>query len=207
MNRVEALLVDRPSAAEFTDRYLRYLSDVFARIDRQQVAAFIEVLLNARRAGARIFFIGNGGSAATASHFVNDMTVGTRTASPPFRACSLADNYSALTAIANDFGYDYVFTRQLETQLSPGDIVVAISASGNSRNILDAVKFAKAGGAVTVGLTGFDGGALKQQADISVHVPTEHGEYGPVEDAHMVLDHVATAFLCHAVRSSAEVSR
>jgi D-sedoheptulose 7-phosphate isomerase len=205
MNRVEALLADGPSAAEFADRYLGYLSDVLARIDRQQVAAFIQVLLNARRIGARIFFLGNGGSAATASHFVNDITIGTRATAPPFRACSLADNYSTMTAIANDFGYDQVFSRQLETQLNGGDVVVAISASGNSHNILEAVRFAKAHGATVVGLTGFDGGALKELADISVHVPAGQGEYGPVEDGHMILDHVVSTFLCYAVRSAPAV--
>jgi D-sedoheptulose 7-phosphate isomerase len=113
----------------------------------------------------------------------------------PFRAVSLTDNVAVLTAIANDIAYADVFVRQLEGLLRPGDVVVAISASGNSPNVVRAIEYARSHGAVTVGLTGFDGGRLKALCDEAVHVATPPGEYGPVEDTHLVLDHLITGYL------------
>lgn len=194
MNRVEGLLRTSPDGAEYADGYLRYLASVFSLIDREAIAAFIDVLLDARRRDAQIFFVGNGGSASTASHWVNDLT---RWRDRPFRAISLTENVAVMTAYANDFGYDKVFVRQLETLMEPGDVVVALSASGNSQNIVLAIEYANAHEAVTVGLTGFDGGRLREIARIAVHAPTNHGEYGPAEDIHMVLDHLVTSFLEH----------
>src|SRR5215210_3259625 len=150
MNRVDALLGTATDGAEYADGYLRYLATVFSRVDREAVSAFAEVLLSARERAARIFFIGNGGSASTASHWVNDLT---RWRDRPFRAMSLTDNVAVLTAYGNDFGYDMVFKMQLETLLSSGDMVVAISASGNSPNVVNALEYANDLGAVTVGLT------------------------------------------------------
>ena len=195
MNRVDEMLKDSSSAAEFADRYFGYLADVMGRVDRREVAAFIEVLLDARRRGARIFFIGNGGSAATASHFANDLAVGTRSRTLPFRVISLTDNVAVLTAIGNDFGYKEIFTSQLKALMESGDVVVAISASGNSPNVIEAVRWAADHGAVTVGLTGFDGGSLRRIVHTAVHIQTHDGEYGPVEDLHMILDHVAGTYL------------
>lgn len=192
MNRVEQLFVERPTGADYADGYLRYLTEVLAALDRDAIAAFGDALLAARERGARIFFVGNGGSAATASHFVNDLT---RWRNRPFRALSLTENVALLTALANDFGYEHVFVRQLETLMAPGDVVVAISASGNSPNIVSAIEYANAHGAVTIGLTGFDGGMLREMAQIVVHAPTNPGEYGPAEDVHMVLDHLVTSYL------------
>ena len=113
----------------------------------------------------------------------------------PFRAISLTDNVPVLTAIANDYGYDEIFLKQLEVLMSPGDVVVAISVSGNSPNVLRAVEYAQAHGATTVALTGFDGGKLRPLAQLGVHVPTTRGEYGPAEDVHMILDHLVSACL------------
>jgi len=195
---VEALQTTCANPVEFAKGYVAYVGEVLRAIDPAEVARFIETLLAARDRGATAYFIGNGGSAATASHFGNDLTIGTRTAEKHFRVVSLTDNVAVITAIANDFGYDEVFERQLNTLLEPGDVVVAISASGNSPNLLRAVTFAKGRGATTVGLTAFDGGKLRKMVDISVHVPCSKGEYGPAEDAHMVLDHLVTAYLMQA---------
>jgi D-sedoheptulose 7-phosphate isomerase len=192
VNRVEELFTDRDSGAQYADGYLRYLSEVLASIDREAIAAFADALLAARSRGARIFFLGNGGSAATASHWVNDLT---RWRGRPFRALSLTENVAVLTAVANDYGYDHVFKQQLETLMGPGDMVVAISASGNSRNVIEAIEYANANGGVTVGLTGFDGGRLREIAQIVVHAPTNKGEYGPAEDVHTILDHLVTSYL------------
>ena len=185
----------RSEGARFADRYLMYVSKVLGNIDRETIATFADALLAARQRQATIFFIGNGGSAATASHWVNDLT---RWRGRPFRALSLTENVAMLTAVANDHGYDHVFRWQLENLMTPGDVVVAISASGNSPNLVEAVKYARAHEGITVGLTGFDGGALRELVEINIHVPTSVGEYGPTEDAHLILDHLVTAYLWEA---------
>ena len=113
---------------------------------------------------------------------------------------SLCDNQAVISAIANDDGYDFIFSQQLEILLREGDVVVAISASGNSPNLLKAIEVANKRQATTVGLTAFDGGALRKNVDISVHVPTDNKEYGPAEDGHMVLDHLIGNYLMRYVR-------
>ena len=201
MNRLDSLYADASDPAAFARGYLDYLSEVIAQLDERAIAGFIEVLLDARERGARIFFIGNGGSAATASHFANDIAIGTREREKPFRAISLTDNVAVMTAIANDDGYDLVFVQQLQTNLAPGDVVVAISASGNSPNVVKAIDYANERGCRTVGLTGFDGGELARKASLNVHIPTSKGEYGPAEDGHMILDHLVGAYLARRVRA------
>jgi D-sedoheptulose 7-phosphate isomerase len=202
MNSIETLFERNPDPKNFADAYLRHLTTTLERIDRTEVANLIQTFQNARKAGAKIFFIGNGGSAATASHFANDLGVGTRAWDRPFRAIALTDNVAVITALANDHGYEHIFTLQLKTLLSPGDVVVAISASGNSPNVVQAVQYANTMGATTVGLTGFDGGALRKAVKVPVHVQTGPGEYGPVEDVHMILDHLCGAFLMNWVRGA-----
>jgi D-sedoheptulose 7-phosphate isomerase len=192
VNNVERLFRDRPSAVAFADGYLGYLSQVFARIDRDAIASFVAVLERARGEGATVFFCGNGGSAATASHFQNDLT---RWRTDPMKVVSLTDNVAVITALGNDYGYDRIFVMQLEPLLAEGDVVVAISASGNSPNVVKAIEFANERKATSVGLTGFDGGRLGELCEIHVHVPSARGEYGPVEDAHMVLDHLVMSYL------------
>ena len=187
--------------AGFADEYFAHLANVLGRIDRCEVGAFIETLLDARERGSRIFFIGNGGSAATASHFANDVAIGSGDYERPFRALSLTDNVAVLTALGNDFGYEEVFVRQLRVLAEKDDVVVAISASGNSPNLVMALEYAAEFGLRSVALTAFDGGRIRAMADQGVHVPTEMGEYGPAEDAHMVLDHLIGAFLMRVVRS------
>ena len=205
MNKLDDLFDGQSSADSFARGYLDYLGEVLSRIDTGEIATFVDIILDARERGARIFFLGNGGSAATASHFANDIAIGTRTGGvKPFRAESLTDNVAVVTAIANDDGYEKVFVQQLQTRMQPDDVVVAISASGNSPNTVRALEYADANGAVTVALTGFDGGRLRVIARHVVHVPTGKGEYGPVEDAHMVLDHLIGAYLARHVRRSAD---
>lgn len=205
MNNVERIFADRPKPADFARSYLEYVSKIMSQLDENEIAAFIEALVQARERDARIFFIGNGGSAATASHFANDVAIGCRSWERPFRAISLTDNVPVMTAIANDYGYEHIFTLQLKTMMRPGDVVVAISASGNSPNVINAVEWANENGATTIGLTGFDGGKLRAIAKSGVHVPTNKGEYGPVEDVHMILDHLVGAFLMHLCRTEVGV--
>ena len=204
MNRLDTIFETTDDAASFARGYLDYLGQIIGALDEHAIAAFIDTLLAARERGARIFFIGNGGSAATASHFANDLAIGTRSPEKPFRALSLTDNAAMMTAIANDDGYDEVFVQQLQAQLAAGDVVVAISASGNSPNVVKALDYAKSKGATTVALTGFDGGRLGDIADQRVHIPTSTGEYGPAEDGHMILDHLVGAYLARRVRAEME---
>ena len=186
----------------FADAYLNYLHVVLKRIDTEEVGRFIRTLLEARERGATVFLIGNGGSAATASHMANDLCIGCNHDEMPFRAVALTDNVAVMTAIGNDFGYEDIFSRQLRILGRKGDVLVAISASGNSPNLVKAIESARECGIKTVALTAFDGGRMKSLADEGVHVPTDLKEYGPAEDAHMVLDHLVSAYLSRAIRTT-----
>ena len=200
MNNIDRFYTADPVA--FAEEYLAYLQKVLASIDRKAIGRFVQTLLDARERSATVFFIGNGGSAATASHFANDLAYGTNEYEKPFRVLSLTDNVPVLTAIGNDNGYEEVFVRQLKIMSRPGDVLVAISASGNSPNLLRAMEHAKSVGIKTVALTAFDGGKMKLLADDGVHVPTAPKEYGPAEDAHMVLDHLIGAYLTRLVKQT-----
>lgn len=198
MNNIERIF-DRDPAV-FAKAYFQYLSDVLGSIDPQEVAAFVRTLLDARERGATVFFMGNGGSAATASHFANDLSIGTNSYHKPFRVMSITDNTAVMSAIANDYGYTDVFERQLRVLGRKGDVVVGISASGNSPNLLKAFEAARELGIKTVALTAFDGGKMRPMADEGIHVPTGMKEYGPAEDAHMILDHLIGAYLIQLVK-------
>lgn len=200
MNNLDRIYCKDPAA--FAGGYLDYLATVLKGIDTAAIGRFIGTLLDARERGAAIYFIGNGGSAATASHFANDLAIGTNSYEKPFRAISLADNQAIITALGNDFGYEEVFVRQLRVVGRPGDVVVGISASGNSPNLVRAFEYAKMAGMRTIALTAFDGGSMRKMADDGVHVPTGPKEYGPAEDAHMVLDHLVGAYLMRAIRAA-----
>jgi D-sedoheptulose 7-phosphate isomerase len=200
-NEIDKIYNNSLGIHDFSKLYFEHLTFILNNISLSDIEQFVETLLDARSRGSTIFFIGNGGSAATASHFANDIAIGTRTYDKPFRVISLCDNQSIITAIANDDGYDKIFSQQLRILLKKGDVVVAISASGNSPNLIEAIDLAKKMGNVTVGLSAFDGGKMKEMVDVSVHVPTEKGEYGPAEDAHMVMDHLVSNYLMRFVQN------
>jgi D-sedoheptulose 7-phosphate isomerase len=199
MNNIDKIFQKDPS--KFAASYFNYLNSVLQSIDLTEIENFINTLIDARDRGAAVYFIGNGGSAATASHFSNDLSIGTNSYEKPFRVMSLTDNQAIITAIANDFGYEDVFVRQLRVLGRPGDVLVGISASGNSPNVIRAFDYANEFGITTVAITAFDGGKMKERANIGIHVPTGLKEYGPAEDAHMVLDHLVTAYLMRLIRS------
>ncbi len=201
MDNIGRIYARSNSVAEFSKGYFSYLSDVLNGIDVREIERFVEILLHARERGDSVFFIGNGGSAATASHFVNDIGVGTLSWEKPFCVMSLSDNSAVVTAIGNDRGYENIFVEQLRLYLKPEDVVVFISASGNSPNIVKALDFANAMGAMTIGLTSFDGGQLRERAVCAIHVPAGKGEYGPAEDAHMIIDHLVSAYLARWVKA------
>lgn len=184
----------------FSKAYFKYLSEVLDKVSLTEIRIFIESLLNARENDSRIFFIGNGGSAATASHFANDLAFGVDNYKKPFRVISLADNVAVLTALGNDYGYKEIFIRQLKIQAKKNDVLVGISASGNSQNLISAFEFANKNKIKTIAITAFDGGKLKEIASEGIHVPTQNKEYGPAEDVHMIIDHLVSSYLCRYLK-------
>jgi D-sedoheptulose 7-phosphate isomerase len=181
---------------EDIERYWYELAGVAHRMPFESLGEAAEELLACRARRGTVFVVGNGGSAATASHFACDLAKGTRTPGvPPFRVVALTDSVPLLTAWANDTSYDRVFAEQLATLVRPGDVVVAISASGNSENVLAVVEVAREGGATTIALTGATGGRLRRLVDVVVLVPAAPIEQ--VEDAHLAVAHS----VCVALRT------
>lgn len=201
-NTLDRIYAEAGSFQEYARRYFQYCAELTARFDLAALERFAEILDRARQDGRTVLLAGNGGSAATASHFATDLAYGASIpGAPPLRAGSLTDNVSAVTALGNDRTYADVFVGQLEHWLAPGDVLVVISASGNSLNLVRAVEYANAHGGTTVGLLGFDGGLLKTLCHLAVVVETPSGEYGPVEDLHLMIDHVVTTYLMRRLRA------
>lgn len=183
-------------AKQLAADYLQAFKILLHRVDLDAMDRMVQCLRCAREQGSMIYVAGNGGSAATASHWVNDLGKATkRPGLVPMRVMSLCDNISWLTALANDEGYERAFAGQLENFARPGDVLVVISASGNSPNLLRAVELAKTLGLVTLGFLGFDGGALKNMVDDCLWLSTAKGEYGLVEGTHAMLCHILTMCL------------
>jgi len=177
--------------------YLIELQNALNYLEESKISEVINVLQETRLSQRQVYIMGNGGSASTASHFVCDLAKNTRIQGwPNFRVIGLADNMAFFSAIANDEGYEEVFVRQLDGFVQPNDIVIAISASGNSANVIKAVEFANQVGAKTIGFTGFDGGKLASIVNINLHVPSNCIEH--VEDIHLALEHL----ICKALRES-----
>lgn len=182
----------------FLESYTTSLKSLLDSVEYDNIIKIIASLEKTLEDKSRIYIMGNGGSAATASHMVNDLGVGLRRRNiKNFDVISLADNVAVTTAIANDIGYENIFYMQLEGLLQPEDLIIAISCSGNSPNIVKAVKYAKKMGSTIIGITGFDGGELKSLSDISFHIDAPKGEYGLVEDMHMILDHIIYSYYIH----------
>jgi D-sedoheptulose 7-phosphate isomerase len=174
---------------DLVSSYLQEVKEALDAVPQQAVWRVIDVLHGARVKGHRVFTMGNGGSAATASHFACDLGKGARVDGwPPFRVVPLNDNIAVFSAYANDEGYDSVFARQLDGLAGTGDVVIAFSGSGNSRNVVKAIALARELGAVTVGFVGYDGGALLAMVDHAVHVARDSMQQ--VEDVHAVLAHL-----------------
>jgi D-sedoheptulose 7-phosphate isomerase len=170
------------------EQYWHELASIIQAMSFDTLSKAAELLLDCYRRGGTFFMLGNGGSAATASHFACDLAKGTQAAGlPAFRVVSLSDNVPLMTAWANDTNYERIFAEQLATLIRPADIVIAISASGNSPNILAAARMARRSDAITLALTGQDGGKLSRLADFTICVPAHSIEQ--VEDAHLVIAH------------------
>jgi len=159
--------------------------------DSQTIEAIYNAIKKCVDNGNRIFLLGNGGSAATASHFVCDLNkTATRKHLKKAKAFALNDNTPSVFAISNDIGFEHVFEEQLITLLDKNDIVIAISGSGNSENIINAVNFAKNLGSIVLGLTGFEGGKLKKLCDICLVIPSDKMYH--IEDGHLLINHIIT---------------
>lgn len=169
--------------------YIALEIEILKKLDAEQINAALNLLDETRQKKGRIYICGNGGSAATASHFQNDFNKGvSEYIEVPFRFHCLNDNVATLMAIANDIGYEEVFRFQLRNNLEENDVLVAISGSGNSPNVIRAVEYAKEHGCKIIGLTGFSGGKLKELSDISLHAPVNSMQV--TEDIHMIFDHL-----------------
>jgi D-sedoheptulose 7-phosphate isomerase len=193
---------------EIVANNLRAFENLIRRVDLDAMERIVQTLRVARDKGSTIFISGNGGSAATASHWVNDLGKATKISGRlPVRAMSLSDNVSWLTALANDEGYDRVFSGQLENFAQPGDVLIVISASGNSANLVKVVELAQTRGVLTLGLLGFDGGVLKEKVDDYLWIQTEKGAYGLVESMHTLVCHLLTDCLMKDVEGSSEDKR
>lgn len=169
--------------------YLSKLQQTMNQLPEERIQQVIQLLVEARMNRRQVFIMGNGGSASTASHFVCDLAKNTRKPElPHYRVIGLTDNMAIFSALANDEGYENVFSQQLINLVQPGDIVIGISTSGNSANVNNAVEAANMMGATTIGFTGFDGGRLRSLVDVEIHVPSDCIEH--VEDIHLMLEHL-----------------
>jgi len=193
MNQLNQAYKEVSTMGQYSRKYFSYLGKVLESIDESEINKLGEVFEKARENENTIFVAGNGGSSTTATTMANDIgfdilkKTGT---DKPFKVLSLVDNNSVITAIANDVGYENAFINQLKIHYRPGDSIILISASGNSPNILKAAEWVKSKGGTIIGFLGFTGGKLIEFCDVKIHVKSEAGEYGPVEDAHLIMNHI-----------------
>lgn len=192
----EILSLHAPAPSSVIVTHLAKVGHKLAGINADEIERVVSIFRKARDRGAFIYIAGNGGSSSTASHWVNDLGKATkRSGCPPMKVMCLSDNTSWLSALSNDEGYERAFSGQLENFAAPGDVLVCISASGNSPNLVRAVDLARERDVTTVGLLGFDGGVLMRLVDLAVCVTTEKGAYELVEDVHSVVCHAITRCL------------
>lgn len=176
------------------NNYIVELHQILDLLPQAQIQQAIDWLHEARLEDRQVFIMGNGGSASTATHFVCDLGKNTRKEGwPNFRVFCLSDNMALFSAYANDEGYENVFVQQLASYVRPHDVVIGISTSGNSPNVVNAIKLANARNAKTIGFTGFDGGQLGSLVDLNIHTPSNAIE--KVEDTHLILEHLICSVL------------
>lgn len=182
------------SAGLYFGDYAREIARASETIDQAAMECAAEVLIRAYTSGARMFSCGNGGSASIANHIQCDHLKGVRTATDLApQVLSLSTNVELITAIANDIGYEDVFVYQLQSQAEPGDVLIAVSSSGRSRNIVDALAWARDHGLRTIAITGFDGGGARAVAEVAIHVDSTN--YGVIEDLHQAVMHALAQFI------------
>ena len=168
--------------------YFDKVTESLKKIDQDALNKLVEIIFDCRDSANTIYIFGNGGSAATASHVAGDFMKGiSYQLEKRFKVICLSDNIPGTSAISNDLSYDEVFIEPLKTYLSKNDVVIGISGSGNSLNVLKAMEYAKSTGAITVALCGYKGGKIKEIADLAIHVPVEDMEI--TEDIHLIIFH------------------
>lgn len=181
------------------DSYAAELATAMQKINKDEIDIFAQLVLKARNEQHTVFIIGNGGSASTASHWATDLSKGLfHTTGKGVKALSLVDNTAWISATANDIGYEHVFSDQLRTHGRKGDLLVSISASGNSENIIHAINTAHRLEMQNLAVVGFDGGRAKDIADYTLHIPTAHGRYGVVEDIQLAVNHYICDYIARA---------
>jgi len=196
-------------AAAFSKGYVDYLITLLQQLDHSKIAECIKHLEEARQNDNTIFVIGNGGSASTASHIGNDFGLAVlkktkKSINKSYRALALTDNVSVLSAIGNDSTFENIFLDQLKVHFRAGDKLIVISASGNSPNLVAAAEWFKQQGGTVLGWLGFDGGKLKNIADVPVVVTSPKGEYAPVEDLHLVINHIIVTWMQYNIMHEEE---
>lgn len=181
--------------------YLEKEINIIKNLDIEAINSAMNLLEETREKGTMVYLIGNGGSAATASHIQNDFNKGiSEGLEKKYNFCCLCDNFATVMAIANDDCYENVFYNQLLNRLKLGDVLIAISGSGNSKNVIKAVEYAKGKGNMVIGFTGYDGGKLKTMSDISLHVPLNNMQIA--EDVHTIFNHTMMYVLCNLLKTN-----
>lgn len=186
----------RENVENFFKTYRNRLDDILNKVDLDSLVNTIEVMITAFKQGNTVYVCGNGGSAATASHMQADFSFFTRYFTkfrPKVRA--LTDNVAMMTAVGNDTSFHDIFVEQLKGHFLKGDIIICISASGNSENVIRAAKYANENGGISIGFVGFEGGKLLDSATLSLYTPNPKGDYGPIEDVHMIFNHIIVNYL------------
>lgn len=180
----------------YFESYRKRVDEILNKVDVDSLVKIIEVMISAFKNGNTVYVCGNGGSAATATHMQADFSFFTRYFTkfrPKVRA--LTDNVAMMTAVGNDTSFHDVFVEQMKGHFEKGDVIICISASGNSENLIRAVKYANNNGGTSIGFVGFEGGKLLDTATISLFTPNPKGDYGPIEDVHMIFNHLIVNYL------------
>lgn len=192
MSYIDKLSLNNKNIASFADSYFKNLTETFKNLDKRSIIKLERELLEVRKKNSTLYVFGNGGGAATAMTMANDLgfDVLKKTNKKTFKIISLNDNSSVVTAIANDTGYDNIFLNQLKIHFKKNDKILIFSASGNSKNLVDAAKWVKKKRGKVISILGFDGGKLKKISNLAVHIKSIKGDYGPVEDIQLIINHI-----------------
>lgn len=201
MNNLDKIYQEQGlDAAAFSKGYADYLVTLIQKLEHEKIAQCIRYLETARQNSNTIFVVGNGGSASTASHIGNDFGLAVlkksnKSENKSYRAMALTDNVSVISAIGNDSTFENIFVDQLKVHYRKDDIMIAISASGNSPNLVVATEWVRQQGGTVIGWLGFDGGKLKDMVDLPIVIASPKGEYAPVEDLHLVINHIIVTWM------------
>ena len=192
MSQIRKLAKKNKTFSRFTKDYFNYLNNIFNKIDKKILDQLVGEFEEIRKSGKNLFVIGNGGGASTATTMANDLgfDIFKKTKKNPFTLIPLTNNSSIITAISNDVGYENIFINQLKINFKKRDRLLILSASGNSKNLIKAADWVKKNNGKVIGFIGYDGGKIKKLCDICVHLKSKKGDYGPVEDLQLIINHM-----------------